>query len=119
MPNSDPSPRESSETPTMPALGVSQTGDSPTLPPSATAPGQAPSVAGMPRVTGRRASDARGGLGEVHVAEDLELHREVALKCIQRDYADNAASRRRFLVEAEVTARLRAPWCRTRLWTRT
>src|SRR5262245_24254910 len=31
---------------------------------------------------------ARGGLGEVHIAEDTELHREVALKRIQDRHAD-------------------------------
>src|SRR5262245_58841 len=52
---------------------------------------------------------ARGGLGEVHVARDAELHREVALKRIQAPYAQDPESRRRFLLEAEVTARLEHP----------
>jgi eukaryotic-like serine/threonine-protein kinase len=52
---------------------------------------------------------ARGGLGEVFVAEDAELHREVALKEIQARFADDAASRARFLREAEVTGRLEHP----------
>jgi serine/threonine protein kinase len=52
---------------------------------------------------------ARGGLGEVFVAEDLELHREVALKEIQSKYADDASSRTRFLLEAEVTGGLEHP----------
>ncbi len=52
---------------------------------------------------------ARGGLGEVFVAEDTELHREVALKEIQRPYAADPASRSRFLLEAEVTGRLEHP----------
>jgi serine/threonine-protein kinase len=52
---------------------------------------------------------ARGGLGEVFVARDDELNREVALKRIQPRYRDHAESRRRFLVEAEVTARLEHP----------
>lgn len=52
---------------------------------------------------------ARGGLGEVFVAEDLELHREVALKEIQTRFADDLASRTRFLLEAEVTGGLEHP----------
>ncbi len=52
---------------------------------------------------------AQGGLGEVFVAEDLELHREVALKEIQPLHANNANSRGRFLMEAEVTGGLEHP----------
>jgi tetratricopeptide (TPR) repeat protein/tRNA A-37 threonylcarbamoyl transferase component Bud32 len=52
---------------------------------------------------------ARGGLGEVFVAEDRELHREVAFKEIQKPYAHDAHSRSRFLLEAEVNGRLEHP----------
>jgi serine/threonine protein kinase/tetratricopeptide (TPR) repeat protein len=52
---------------------------------------------------------ARGGIGEVHLAEDGELRREVALKRIQPRHADNIECRRRFLLEAEITARLQHP----------
>jgi tetratricopeptide (TPR) repeat protein/tRNA A-37 threonylcarbamoyl transferase component Bud32 len=52
---------------------------------------------------------ARGGLGEVHVAEDKELNREVAFKEIQRRYAHDPASRGRFLREAEINGRLEHP----------
>jgi serine/threonine-protein kinase len=52
---------------------------------------------------------ARGGLGEVFVAEDTELHREVALKEIQAEYADHPASRGRFVREAEITGGLEHP----------
>jgi tetratricopeptide (TPR) repeat protein/tRNA A-37 threonylcarbamoyl transferase component Bud32 len=52
---------------------------------------------------------ARGALGEVHVALDAELHREVALKRIQPPRADDPDSRRRFLLEAEITGRLEHP----------
>jgi serine/threonine-protein kinase len=52
---------------------------------------------------------AKGGLGEVFVALDTELHREVALKEIQAHYAGHAASRSRFLLEAEITGGLEHP----------
>ena len=52
---------------------------------------------------------ARGGLGQVSVAHDEELHREVALKEIQEQHADEPDSRARFLLEAEITGGLEHP----------
>ena len=52
---------------------------------------------------------ARGGLGEVFVALDTELNREVALKRIRPDRVDDPPSRSRFLLEAEVTGHLEHP----------
>jgi hypothetical protein len=52
---------------------------------------------------------ARGGLGEVFVARDEELHREVALKEIQEGHAGHADVRRRFALEAEITGGLEHP----------
>ena len=52
---------------------------------------------------------ARGGLGEVFVALDSELHREVALKQILDRHADDPTSRQRFLLEAEITGGLEHP----------
>jgi eukaryotic-like serine/threonine-protein kinase len=52
---------------------------------------------------------ARGGLGNVYVALDSELNREVALKQLQDQHADDPASRARFLVEAEITGGLEHP----------
>ena len=52
---------------------------------------------------------ARGGLGEVFVAIDDELHREVALKQILEKHADDPVSRRRFVAEAEITGGLEHP----------
>lgn len=52
---------------------------------------------------------ARGGLGVVSIAEDSELHREVALKEIKPDLVNDVGSRNRFMVEAEVTGRLEHP----------
>jgi serine/threonine protein kinase len=50
-----------------------------------------------------------GGLGEVLVAYDTKLEREVALKRIQDAHAGNADSCRRFLREAKITGRLEHP----------
>jgi serine/threonine protein kinase/tetratricopeptide (TPR) repeat protein len=52
---------------------------------------------------------AKGGLGEVFVALDRELNREVALKQILDRHADDPVSRSRFLVEAEITGGLEHP----------
>lgn len=52
---------------------------------------------------------ARGGLGEVFRATDPALHRTVAIKYLQDRHAENPESRQRFLLEAEVTARLEHP----------
>ena len=52
---------------------------------------------------------AEGGLGKVFVAEDTELHREVALKEIKAEHADDPDSRGRFVLEAEITGGLEHP----------
>jgi eukaryotic-like serine/threonine-protein kinase len=52
---------------------------------------------------------ARGGLGAVFVAVDAELNREVALKQILDDHADEPSRRSRFLLEAEITGGLEHP----------
>jgi WD40 repeat protein/serine/threonine protein kinase len=68
---------------------------------------------GMPTSSGQRFTllrpHAQGGLGEVFVALDEELHREVALKQIQERHADHAESRARFVREAEITGGLEHP----------
>lgn len=65
-------------------------------------------MAGVPRYVPLK-FHAKGGLGEVHVAEDVELRRKVALKRIQQRWAGNDESRRRFLNEAEITGQLEHP----------
>ena len=52
---------------------------------------------------------ARGGLGAGFVALDSELHREVALKQILEQHADDPSSRQRFVAEAEITGGLEHP----------
>jgi len=52
---------------------------------------------------------ARGGLGQVYVARDEELGRHVALKEIRREHSDNAHSRSRFVLEAEINGNLEHP----------
>ncbi|MGP0068796.1 MAG: tetratricopeptide repeat protein [Isosphaeraceae bacterium] len=52
---------------------------------------------------------ARGGLGQIFVAQDTQLHRRVALKEIQPEHAEDPVSRERFVVEAEITGNLEHP----------
>lgn len=52
---------------------------------------------------------AAGGLGQVFIALDSELHREIALKLILDSHADQPEARSRFIVEAEVTGGLEHP----------
>src|SRR5262249_61027054 len=72
-----------------------------------------PPMAGTPTLAGLRfrilRPHARGGLGEVFVAHDGELNRQVALKEIHGRFADDPEKRERFLQEAELTGRLEHP----------
>jgi hypothetical protein len=52
---------------------------------------------------------ARGGLGEVFLALDPELDRQVALKELRAYHAYDPVSQSRFLLEAKVTGRLEHP----------
>lgn len=51
----------------------------------------------------------QGGLGWVYLAKDRELGRMVALKCLQPEPSTDPEARRRFVREAEITARLEHP----------
>lgn len=51
----------------------------------------------------------KGGLGRVSIALDEELHREIALKEILTQHADNLENRTRFIREAEITGALEHP----------
>ena len=72
-----------------------------------------PPTVGAPTTEGQRfrilRPHAKGGLGEVFIAHDSELRREVALKEIQNRYADDQNSRSRFVLEAEITGGLEHP----------
>src|SRR5439155_26346848 len=52
---------------------------------------------------------AKGGLEQVSVALDQDLNREVELKEIHPQHADNPVSRERFVLEAEITGGLEHP----------
>jgi WD40 repeat protein/serine/threonine protein kinase len=52
---------------------------------------------------------ARGGLGEVFLALDTELDRQVALKELRAYHAHDPVSQSRFILEAKVTGRLEHP----------
>ena len=83
-----------------------------TMPPSAVAAGTSAALFNGTALETRyrpQSFHAKGGLGEVWRAEDEELHREVALKRIQERHRGNAESLRRFLREAEITAKLQHP----------
>ena len=52
---------------------------------------------------------AKGGLGEVFLAEDTEIRRQVALKKIHPQFAHDPRNLSRFLREAEITGSLEHP----------
>jgi len=55
------------------------------------------------------ASLGRGGMGEVYLAEDTRLKRQIALKVLPDDLARDPALLQRFRVEAEAAAKLNHP----------
>src|SRR5208282_954796 len=52
---------------------------------------------------------AKGGFGQVWLARDPELGRDVALKELRGERADSADSLQRFLTEAQITGQLEHP----------
>jgi tRNA A-37 threonylcarbamoyl transferase component Bud32 len=64
--------------------------------------------AGRSRYTPTRLH-AKGGIGQVWLARDVDLRRDVALKELQEDRAEDRASMQRFLAEAQITGQLEHP----------
>src|SRR6266550_5548344 len=56
-----------------------------------------------------RSKIGEGGMGEVYLAEDLQLHRKVALKVLPAEVASNQDRMRRFEQEASAAAALNHP----------
>lgn len=56
-----------------------------------------------------RALLGKGGMGEVYLAEDVRLHRKVALKILPAKFASNQDRMRRFEQEAQAAAALNHP----------
>jgi serine/threonine protein kinase len=65
------------------------------------------STASMPFTIIRQ--HARGGLGVVNLARDINIKREVALKQILPQHVENGVLKRRFLYEAQITGQLEHP----------
>jgi serine/threonine protein kinase len=87
------------------SAGSGSVADFPTLDPRSYPPaGPPPSQ----RYT-REHLHARGGIGQVWVARDLSIGRQVALKELRPDRAGKADLRARFLTEARVTGQLEHP----------
>jgi serine/threonine-protein kinase len=70
--------------------------------------GSAAGAAAGPRYT-RERLHATGGIGQVWLARDQSIGRQVALKELRPDRAANADMRARFLTEARVTGQLEHP----------
>src|SRR3989442_15954532 len=56
-----------------------------------------------------RSKIGEGGMGEVYLAEDAQLHRKVALKVLPAEVAANQDRMRRFNQEAQAAAALNHP----------
>ncbi|MDF1754102.1 MAG: serine/threonine-protein kinase [Verrucomicrobiales bacterium] len=52
---------------------------------------------------------ARGGMGSIRIAEDNKLNRSVAIKVMHRDISASPSDQARFVLEAEVLAKLAHP----------
>jgi serine/threonine-protein kinase len=65
----------------------------------------------LPRIPGYRLIEelGRGGMGIVYRAEQLSLHREVALKVLNRELTEDPAFVAKFVAEARAAAKLQHP----------
>src|SRR5437879_4637451 len=75
---------------------------------------RAPAPDGAPCVPGAEkyetvAPIGRGGMGEVLLVNDRDLRRDVAMKVIRGEFADDPEMRRRFVAEAQATSQLEHP----------
>ncbi len=77
---------------------------------------QSAAESGLPDLTGRTLGDYQilrrlgvGGMGQVYLARQLSLKREVALKLLRDDLNKNPTALLRFQAEAEAVARLNHP----------
>ncbi len=104
--NGESSPRAS-------ATSREGTGSDPVPSPADAAEARPQTLTDVRQITGLRfhvlRPHSKGGIGEVFVARDQELNREVALKEMQDPYARDAHSRGRFVREAEITGGLEHP----------
>ena len=84
--------------------------DAPLLSPAAEPPAPPPDLTG--RVLGDYQLLRRlgvGGMGQVYLARQLSLKRDVALKLLRNDLTTNTTALKRFQAEAEAVARLNHP----------
>lgn len=66
---------------------------------------------GLPTISGYRIIDllGRGGMGTVYRAEQVSLHRQVALKVLKQEQTSDAAFVAQFIAEARAAAKLQHP----------
>lgn len=66
---------------------------------------------GLPSIAGYRIIDllGRGGMGTVYRAEQVSLHRQVALKVLKQEQTSDAAFVAQFVAEARAAAKLQHP----------
>ncbi len=86
--------------------------DPPADPMPAPPPADAPAVDFTGRILGDYAvlrKIGQGGMGQVYLARQQSLKREVALKILRKELSDNAVALRRFQAEAEAVARISHP----------